>query len=43
MGLQRIEWGPVMAFSVIVSLPAVILFAIVQRNIITGLMSGFTK
>lgn len=43
MGLQRIEWGPVMAFSVIVALPAVILFAFVQRNIIGGLMSGFTK
>jgi len=43
MGLQRIEWGPVMAFSVIVAIPAVVLFAIVQRNIITGLMSGFTK
>jgi ABC-type glycerol-3-phosphate transport system permease component len=43
MGLQRIEWGPVMAFSVIVAIPAVILFAIVQRNIISGLMSGFTK
>jgi ABC-type glycerol-3-phosphate transport system permease component len=43
MGLQRIEWGPVMAFSVIVATPAVILFALVQRNIISGLMSGFTK
>ena len=43
MGIQRIEWGPVMAFSVIVAIPAVILFALVQRNIISGLMSGFTK
>ncbi|RIK42980.1 MAG: hypothetical protein DCC55_06865 [Chloroflexi bacterium] len=43
MGLQRIEWGPVMAFSVMVAIPAVILFALVQRNIISGLMSGFTK
>lgn len=43
MGLERIEWGPVMAFSVLVAIPAVILFAIVQRNIISGLMSGFTK
>jgi len=43
MGLQRIEWGPVMAFSVIVAIPAVILFAFVQRNIISGMMAGFTK
>jgi multiple sugar transport system permease protein len=43
MGIQRIEWGPVMAFSVIVAMPAVILFAFVQRNIITGLTAGFTK
>lgn len=43
MGLQRIEWGPVMAFSLIVAIPAVIMFALVQRNIISGLMSGFTK
>jgi ABC-type maltose transport system permease subunit len=32
-----------MAFSIIVATPAVILFALVQRNIISGLMSGFTK
>jgi ABC-type glycerol-3-phosphate transport system permease component len=43
MGFQRTDWGPTMAFSVIVAIPAVILFAIVQRNMVTGLMSGFTK
>ena len=43
MGFQRVEWGPTMAFSVIVAIPAVILFTIVQRNMVTGLMSGFTK
>ena len=43
MGFQRVDWGPTMAFSVIVAIPAVILFTIVQRNMVTGLMSGFTK
>jgi ABC-type glycerol-3-phosphate transport system permease component len=43
MGAQRIEWGPVMAFSVIVAIPAVILFAFAQRGIINGMMSGFTR
>jgi alpha/beta hydrolase fold len=43
MGLQRIDWGPTMPFSVLVALPAIILFAIVQRNMISGLMSGFSK
>lgn len=43
MGFQRVEWGPTMAFSVLVAIPAVILFTIVQRNMVTGLMSGFTK
>lgn len=43
MGFQRVEWGPVMAFSVLVAIPAIILFAIAQRGIVSGLMSGFTK
>jgi multiple sugar transport system permease protein len=43
MGSQRVEWGPVMAFSVIVAIPAVILFAFAQRGIVTGMMSGFTR
>jgi len=43
IGFQRIDWGPTMAFSVIVVILAVILFTIVQRNVIKGLMSGFTK
>jgi multiple sugar transport system permease protein len=43
MGAQRVEWGPVMAFSVIVAIPAVILFAIAQRGIVSGMMSGFTR
>ena len=32
-----------MAFSVLVAIPAIILFAIAQRGIVSGLMSGFTK
>lgn len=43
MGFQRVDWGPTMAFSVIVAIPAIIMFTIVQRNMITGLMSGFSK
>jgi ABC-type glycerol-3-phosphate transport system permease component len=43
MGFQRIEWGPVMAFSVLVAIPAIILFAVAQRGMISGLMSGFSK
>lgn len=43
MGFQRTEWGQTMAFSVLVAIPAVILFAIAQRRMISGLMSGFTR
>jgi ABC-type glycerol-3-phosphate transport system permease component len=43
MGYQRVEWGPVMAFSMIVAIPAVVLFAFAQRGIIGGMMSGFTR
>lgn len=43
MGSQRVEWGPTMAFSVIVAIPAVILFAFAQRGIVSGMMSGFSK
>ena len=43
MGIQRVEWGPVMAFSMIVAVPAIILFSFAQRNMVSGLMSGFGK
>ena len=43
MGIQRVEWGPVMAFSMIVAIPAVILFSFAQRNMVSGLMAGFSK
>jgi ABC-type glycerol-3-phosphate transport system permease component len=32
-----------MAFSVLVALPAILLFGFAQRNMISGLMSGFSK
>jgi ABC-type glycerol-3-phosphate transport system permease component len=43
MGFQRTDWGPTMAFSVIVAIPAIIMFAFTQRNLVSGLMSGFSK
>jgi ABC-type glycerol-3-phosphate transport system permease component len=43
IGLGRVEWGPVMAFSLIVATPAVILFAVAQRHMVSGLMAGFSK
>jgi ABC-type glycerol-3-phosphate transport system permease component len=43
MGFQRTDWGPTMAFSVLVALPAILLFGFAQRNMISGLMSGFSK
>jgi ABC-type glycerol-3-phosphate transport system permease component len=43
MGFQRTDWGPTMAFSVIVAVPAIIMFAFTQRNLVSGLMSGFSK
>lgn len=43
MGFQRVDWGPTMAFSMIVAVPAIIMFTLAQRNMISGLMSGFTK
>ncbi|MGH2614578.1 MAG: carbohydrate ABC transporter permease, partial [Thermomicrobiales bacterium] len=43
IGIGRVEWGPVMAFSLIVATPAVILFAVAQRHMVSGLMSGFGK
>jgi len=43
MGFQRVEWGPTMAFSMIVAVPAIILFSFAQRNMVSGLMAGFSK
>jgi len=43
MGFQRVEWGPVMAYSIIVGLPVGLLFAVAQRRLVGGLTAGFTK
>lgn len=43
MGFQRVEWGPVMAYSIIVGLPVGIMFALAQRRLVGGLTAGFTK
>lgn len=43
IGFQRIDWGPVMAYSVIVSLLPTILFIFAQRKFVGGLTAGFTK
>lgn len=40
---QEARWGGMMAAAVIVSLPVVFLFTLVQRQIIDGLVSGATK
>ncbi|MGD0613092.1 MAG: carbohydrate ABC transporter permease [Anaerolineales bacterium] len=43
MGFQRVDWGPVMAYSVIVGLPVALLFILVQKQLVGGLTSGFSK
>ena len=43
MGFQRTDWGPTMAFSVIVAVPAIFMFAFTQRKLVSGLMAGFSK
>jgi len=43
VGIERLEMGPVMAFSVIVAVPAIILFSFAQRSMVSGLMAGFSK
>jgi trehalose/maltose transport system permease protein len=40
---QEIPWGPIMAASVIVTVPLVVLVLIFQRRIIAGLTAGGVK
>lgn len=40
MGFQRVEWGPVMAYSVLVGLPEAVLVILVQHQIIGSLTTG---
>jgi ABC-type glycerol-3-phosphate transport system permease component len=43
VGFERNEWGPMMAFSVIISIPAVVLFVFAQKHLVGGLTAGYTK
>lgn len=43
MGFQRVDWGPIMAYSVIVMIPSTILFFFAQKQMVAGLTAGFTK
>ncbi|MHB8277075.1 MAG: carbohydrate ABC transporter permease [Candidatus Humimicrobiaceae bacterium] len=41
--MGKLNWGGIMASSVLVTLPVVVLFAVVQRNLIEGLTAGAVK
>lgn len=43
MGFERIEWGPIMAYCVIVMIPSSILFFFAQRNMVAGLTAGYSR
>lgn len=49
IGLQRFfgentaDWGPIMAASTLISLPVVIFFMLIQRNLVSGLSAGAVK
>ena len=40
---QEIPWGPIMAASVIVTVPLIVLVLIFQRKIVAGLTAGGVK
>lgn len=40
---KGVDWGALMAASTLVSLPVVILFTIIQKNVATGITSGAVK
>jgi arabinogalactan oligomer/maltooligosaccharide transport system permease protein len=40
---QRADWGAMTAASVIIAIPAAIVFLLVQRHLVTGLTAGGTK
>ena len=41
--VQEVPWGPIMAASVIVTIPLIILVLIFQRKIVAGLTAGGVK
>lgn len=49
IGLQRFfgqntaDWGPIMAASTLITLPVVVFFILVQRNLVSGLSAGAVK
>jgi N,N'-diacetylchitobiose transport system permease protein len=42
-GSQGVPWGTIMAASTLISLPAVVLFVLVQRRVAFGLMAGAAR
>jgi arabinogalactan oligomer/maltooligosaccharide transport system permease protein len=40
---QRADWGSMTAASVLIAIPASIVFLLVQRHLVTGLTAGGTK
>jgi multiple sugar transport system permease protein len=43
IGMYTTQWGPLMAFSVLIALPALIAFLLLQRHFISGLTTGAVK
>lgn len=49
IGLQRFfgqntaDWGPIMAASTLITLPVILFFVVVQRNLVSGLSAGAVK
>lgn len=43
VGQYKAEWGPMTAASVLVAIPAAVVFLLVQRHLVTGLTAGATK
>lgn len=42
-GQFTVEWGPVMAASVVFTLPVLLFFLLVQKRLTTGLVKGAVK
>ncbi|WP_405150762.1 carbohydrate ABC transporter permease [Sphaerisporangium sp. NBC_01403] len=43
VGQHKAEWGLLTASSVLIAVPAAVVFLLVQRNLVTGLTAGATK
>jgi len=43
IGMYTTQWGSLMAFSVMIALPALIAFMLLQRHFISGLTTGAVK